>query len=429
MLQGNPLYCPVNRRLSAVVCDLSTVDLTMLIVQKFGGTSVGDVARIRHVAGRIMATRKKGHDVVVVVSAMAGETNRLIALAHALAKNPAEREFDQLVATGEQVTIALLAMCLQDMGQEATSFLGHQVQIITDSNYSRARIQKINSQIIHDTLKQNKVVVVAGFQGMDENGNITTLGRGGSDTSAVALAAALKADLCEIYTDVDGVYTTDPRIVPGARKLAKISVDEMMEMASQGAKVLQMRSVVFAARYNVNLVVRSSFTEDQGTLITKEDKTMEDVVVTGISLDEGEAKIALRGLADKPGVASRVFVPIAEAGINVDMIVQNISQEGLTDITFTIPKTDLARSKKIIDTLEIGIKKVEADEDIAKVSVVGVGMRSHAGVAAKVFKTLSEHKINIEMISTSEIRISVVVSKKKGKEAVQALHGAFELGK
>lgn len=401
----------------------------MLIVQKFGGTSVADVARIRHVAGRIMATRKKGHDVVVVVSAMAGETNRLIALAHALAKNPAEREFDQLVATGEQVTIALLAMCLQDMGQEATSFLGHQVQIITDSNYSRARIQKINSQIIHDTLKQNKVVVVAGFQGMDENGNITTLGRGGSDTSAVALAAALKADLCEIYTDVDGVYTTDPRIVPGARKLDKISVDEMMEMASQGAKVLQMRSVVFAARYNVNLVVRSSFTEDQGTLITKEDKTMEDVVVTGISLDEGEAKIALRGLADKPGVASRVFVPIAEAGINVDMIVQNISQEGLTDITFTIPKTDLDRSKKIIDTLEIGIKKVEADEDIAKVSVVGVGMRSHAGVAAKVFKTLSEHKINIEMISTSEIRISVVVSKKKGKEAVQALHAAFELGK
>jgi aspartate kinase len=401
-----------------------------LIVQKFGGTSVGDVEKIKNVASRAIKTVKKGNQVVVVVSAMSGETNRLIGLAHQISDRPCEREYDQLISTGEQVTIALLSLALQEKGQDAISFLGHQVKINTDSDYSRARILGIDGQKIKDALDLGKVVVVAGFQGMDEKGNITTLGRGGSDTTAVAIAAALKADLCEIYTDVDGVYTTDPRVCSDAKKIDKISYEEMMEMASHGAKVLQMRSVVFAAKYGVNLVVRSSFNENPGTIVTKEDKPMEDVVVSGITLNQNEAKLALRGLPDKPGVALQVFSPISKAGVNVDMIVQNISKEGFTDLTFTVPISDLHRSNDIIEELKtkVGFNSVESDQDIAKVSVIGVGMRSNAGVAAKVFETLSQENINVLMISTSEIRISVVVESENGEKAVKALHQAFDLG-
>lgn len=402
-----------------------------LIVQKYGGTSVGDVDRIRNVARRVIKSKNAGNDVVVVVSAMSGETNRLIELSKQINPYPDEREYDQLVSTGEQVTIALLAMAIKAEGQEARSYLGHQVGISTDSAYGRAKIQNINTQEIEDSLKQGRIVVVAGFQGIDSQGNITTLGRGGSDTSAVAIAAALKADLCEIYTDVDGVYTTDPRICPDARKHKEVTLEEMMEMASNGAKVLQMRSVVFAAKYGVNLVVRSSFNDNEGTLICKEEKTMEDLLISGIALEEGEAKISIRSLPDKPGIAEEIFFPIAEANINVDMIVQNISKEGLTDLTFTIPQGDLHKAKEIIDQVsqKIGGGDVEATDSIAKVSVVGVGMRSHGGVAAKVFRTLSKEGINIEMISTSEIRISIVVDSDQGKKAVQALHQAFELEK
>ncbi len=401
-----------------------------LIVQKYGGTSVQDIDRIRNVARRVIQTRKEGHDVVVVVSAMAGETNRLIELARSVSPNPDEREYDQIISTGEQVTIGLLALALQSAGQPARSFLGHQVKILTDSVYSKARIKNIDAQVIFDTLKKGMVVVVAGFQGMDEEGNITTLGRGGSDTTGVALAAALKADLCEIYTDVDGIYTTDPRICPEALKLKKISYEEMLELASLGAKVLQIRSVEFAAKYGVNLVVRSSLNDNEGTRVTKEDKDMEEVVVSGITLNKDEAKISLRRLVDKPGIAMKIFRPIAEAAINVDMIVQNISEDGHTDMTFTVPRTDLVRAQGIIKKVaeDIGCKKVDADEDIAKVSVVGLGMRSHAGVASKIFQTLAENNVNIEMISTSEIKVSVVVKKKDGEKAVKVLHEAFELG-
>lgn len=402
-----------------------------LIVQKYGGTSVRDVEHIRRVAKRVIATRQKGNDVVVVVSAMAGETDRLVRLAHEISRDPDVREYDQLISTGEQVTVALLALSLQEAGQAALSFLGHQVKIVTDSQFSRARIQSIDAKIIFDSLKQGKVVVVAGFQGMDEGGNITTLGRGGSDTTAVALATVLKAALCEIYTDVDGVYTADPNICPEAKKLDRISYEEMLEMSSQGAKVLQIRSVEFAAKYGVRVEVRSSIHDRDGTIICKEDKPMEEVIVSGVTLEEKEAKLALRHVPDKPGVAMQVFTPVADAGINVDMIVQNVSEDGFTDLTFTVPSADLSRAKKIVEKvcLEIECPRVDADEDIAKVSVIGVGMRSHAGVAAKVFKVLSQSGINVEMISTSEIRISVVVKRKRGREAVRALHEAFGMGK
>ncbi len=402
-----------------------------LVIQKYGGTSVQDIERIRNVARRVIETKKQGHDVVVVVSAMAGETNRLIDLAKNICQEPDTREYDQLVATGEQVTIALLALAIQNLGQPARSFLGYQVKIETDSVFSKARIKSIDAKVIFESLKKGMVVVVAGFQGMDAEGNITTLGRGGSDTTGVALAAALKADLCEIYTDVDGVYTTDPRICPDAQKLQKISYEEMLELSSLGAKVLQIRSVEFAAKYGVNLVVRSSFNYNEGTLVCKEDQSMEDIVVSGIALDKNEAKISLRRVPDKPGVATKVFGPIAKADINVDMIVQNISDDGFTDMTFTVPKTDLAAARKIIEKVghDVGCKRVDADEDIAKVSVVGLGMRSHAGVASKIFETLAENKINIEMISTSEIKVSVVVKKNDGEKAVKMLHAAFGLGK
>ncbi|OGQ33280.1 MAG: aspartate kinase [Deltaproteobacteria bacterium RIFCSPLOWO2_02_FULL_50_16] len=402
-----------------------------LVVQKYGGTSVGDPERIRNVARRVLETQKKGHQVVVVVSAMSGETNRLLDLATKVAQNPVGRESDVLVATGEQVTIALLSLAIQDMGGEAISFLAHQLHILTDSSFMKARIKSIDSTLIHQSLNQGKIAVVAGFQGIDPEGNITTLGRGGSDTSAVALAVALKADDCEIYTDVDGVYTTDPRICPEAKKLDKISYEEMLEMASLGSKVLQTRSVELAAKYKIPLWVKSSFNQEEGTVVTQEDKDMEKVVVAGITQDLNEAKISVRHLADQPGIAARLFQPIAENNINVDMIVQNVSEDGFTDITFTVPKLDLKKALEIVQRQknQIGSGKVEADEKIAKISIVGVGMRSHAGVAGQMFKTLAAAGINIQMISTSEIKISVVIEQSLAKKAVQLLHQAFELGK
>ena len=403
----------------------------MLIVQKYGGTSVGDVDRIKNVARRVLNTQKKGHQVVVVVSAMSGETNRLVDLAHKISKEPDGREYDQLVSTGEQVTIALLALAIRDLGGKARSFSGSQVRIVTDNAFSKARIKSIDASVIHDELKKDHVVVIAGFQGMDSEGNITTLGRGGSDTTGVAIAAALKADSCEIYTDVDGVYTTDPRIVPEARKLSKISYEEMLELASLGAKVLQIRSVEMAAKYKVPLWVKSSFNETEGTLVVEEDKDMEKVSISGIAFDKNDAKISVRRLADRPGVAARLFSPLSEANINVDMIIQNISADGFTDLTFTVPRTDLKKALRIVEQTakEIGAEKVESDEKIAKVSIVGVGMRSHSGVAARMFETLSKEKINIQMISTSEIKISVVIDEVGMEKAVQALHKSFELEK
>ncbi len=403
----------------------------MLVVQKYGGTSVGDVERIRNVARRVLSTQKQGHDVVVVVSAMSGETNRLVDLAHKISREPDGREYDQLVSTGEQVTIALLALAIQDQGGKAQSFLGHQVNIMTDSSYSKARIKSIDTGVIRKELKNGNVVVIAGFQGMDDKGNITTLGRGGSDTTAVAISAALKADACEIYTDVDGVYTTDPRIVPEAKKLSRISYEEMLEMSSLGAKVLQIRSVEMAAKYKVPLWVKSSFNNEEGTLVIKEDKEMEKVLISGIAFDKQEAKIAVRRLADRPGVAAQLFAPLSEANINIDMIIQNISAEGFTDLTFTLPRADLQKGLRIVEKTakEIGVGKVEADEKIAKVSVIGVGMRSHSGVASRMFESLAKEKINIMMISTSEIKISVVIAESDVEKAVRALHRSFELDK
>lgn len=402
----------------------------MLIVQKYGGTSVGSIERIQNVAQRIIAAKKNGHDVVVVLSAMSGETNRLLALAAQISQTPNRRELDQLVATGEQVTIALLSLALQELGQPARSFLGSQVKILTDNSFSKARIQSIDADNIFGALKAGEVVVVAGFQGVTSDGDVTTLGRGGSDTTGVAIAAAIKADVCEIYTDVDGVYTTDPRLCPNARKLKKISYEEMLELASLGAKVLQIRSVEFAAKYKVNLVVRSSFNDNEGTLVTDEDESMEEVVVSGVTLNDAEAKVALRNVPDRPGIAMQVFGAIAEANVNVDMIVQNTSAEGKTDMTFTVPIGEIDQAVKVIDGLreKIGFAKIDTDKSIAKVSIVGVGMRSHAGVAAKMFALLANSGINIQMISTSEIKISVVVAKEQGKQAVQILHDGFAVG-
>ncbi|HKY64121.1 MAG TPA: aspartate kinase [bacterium] len=402
-----------------------------LVVQKYGGTSVGNIERIKNVASRVIREREKGHQMVVVVSAMSGETNRLVAFSKAIMDPPEGREYDVLVSTGEQVTIALLALAIQSMGVPAVSYLGHQVRILTDDAFSKARIRSIDSDRIHRDLKDGKVVVVAGFQGVDEKGNLTTLGRGGSDTTAVAIAAALKADACEIYTDVDGVYTTDPNVVPEARKIDRISYEEMLEMASTGAKVLQIRSVELAAKYQVPVEVRSSFNDNPGTWVTKEETQMESRMVTGVSYQKDEAKIAVRQVPDKPGIAGRIFGPISDANVNVDMIVQNISSEGTTDLTFTVPKSDLKRALAIIEKVaaEIGAKKVESSENIAKVSVIGIGMRSHAGIASKMFTTLAQENINIQMISTSEIKISIIVDEKYTELAVRVLHDAFELDK
>ncbi|BDV43376.1 aspartokinase [Geotalea uraniireducens] len=400
-----------------------------LVVQKYGGTSMGTIERIRNVAKRVAKTYDAGNDMVVVVSAMSGETNKLVALANEVCEFPDNREYDVLVASGEQVSIALLAMCLKAMGYKAKSYHGWQVPIVTDSSYSKARIEKIEDENIRGDLKDGTIVIVAGFQGVDKGGSITTLGRGGSDTSAVALAAALKADVCEIYTDVDGVYTTDPNICSDACKIDKISYDEMLELASLGAKVLQIRSVEFAKKYNVDIHVRSSFNDNQGTMVTKEDKDMEAVLVSGIAYDKNEAKIAVMHVPDKPGIAAKLLSPLSDANISVDMIVQNVSEDGFTDFTFTVTKADFKKALNITKEAakEINASNVTADENISKISVVGVGMRSHAGVATKMFQSLAQEGINIQMISTSEIKVSVVVDAKYTELAVRVLHDVFGL--
>lgn len=401
-----------------------------LVVQKYGGTSVGTIDRIQNVARRVARTHDEGNQVIVILSAMSGETNKLVGLAREICEQPDEREYDVLVSTGEQVTISLMSMCLQSMGYKAKSYLGHQVPIVTDSAFSRARIEHIGDEKIRADLDSGHIVVVAGFQGADRNGNLTTLGRGGSDTSAVAVAAALKADVCEIYTDVDGVYTTDPRIVAEASKIDRISYDEMLEMASLGAKVLQIRSVEFAKKYGVVVHVRSSFNDNQGTLVMKEDSDMETVLVSGVTYNKDEAKISVMRVPDEPGIASRLFLPLTEANITVDMIIQNVSHEGYTDLTFTVPRADFKKALMAVEqtSKEIGAGGVLSDEAIAKVSVVGVGMRSHSGVASKMFQVLSQEGINIQMISTSEIKVSCVIDAKYTELAVRVLHDAFELG-
>ncbi|WLQ14689.1 aspartate kinase [Hahella aquimaris] len=401
-----------------------------LLVQKFGGTSVGSVERIEKVADKVKKFRDEGHDLVVVVSAMSGETNRLIGLAKDIMDEPTPRELDVLVSTGEQVTIALLCMALHKRGCEARSYTGGQVRILTDNAHTKARILEINENNIRADLDAGRVVVVAGFQGEDENGNITTLGRGGSDTTGVALAAALKADECQIYTDVDGVYTTDPRVVDSARRLDSITFEEMLEMASLGSKVLQIRSVEFAGKYNVPLRVLSSFEDGPGTLITTEDdENMEQPIVSGIAFNRDEAKLTVSGVPDIPGVASKILKPISDANIEVDMIVQNVGEDNHTDFTFTVHRNDFNKAKAILEKLckELEAREVKGDSKIAKVSIVGVGMRSHAGVATTMFEALSKEGINIQMISTSEIKISVVIDEKYLELAVRSLHGAFEL--
>ncbi len=400
-----------------------------LIVQKYGGTSVGSVERIRRVAEKVARTRAEGHDVVVVVSAMSGETNRLLALAREISERPDPRELDVLLSTGEQVTIALLSMALQAMGRPARSFTGAQVRILTDDAHTKARIQEIDDARIRAQLAEGRVVVVAGFQGVDDHGNITTLGRGGSDTTAVALAAALQADECQIYTDVDGVYTTDPRVEPKARRLDVITYEEMLEMASLGAKVLQIRSVEFASKYEVPLRVLSSFEEGPGTLITSEDQVMEKPLISGIAFNRDEAKLTVMGVPDQPGVASRILTPIGRANIEVDMIIQNVGADGTTDFTFTVHRNDYPRALEILKGVarELGAREVSGDDRIVKVSLVGVGMRSHAGIASRMFEALATEGINIRMISTSEIKISVVVDEKYLELAVRTLHDAFEL--
>jgi aspartate kinase len=408
-----------------------------LIVQKYGGTSMGSPDRIRDVARRVKRWKSQGNQVVVVVSAMSGETNRLIALAKSISPHPHPRELDVMISTGEQVTIALLAMALQDAGVNAKSYTGAQVKVLTDSVFTKARILSIDEERMRRDLDNNTVIIVAGFQGVDEFGNITTLGRGGSDTTAVALAAALKADECQIYTDVDGVYTTDPRIVPEARKLDRITFEEMLEMASLGSKVLQIRSVEFAGKYKVKLRVLSSFEEEgketAGTLITvEEDKQMEQPIISGIAFNRDEAKLTVQGVPDRPGIASQILAPIAEANIDVDVIIQNVGHDGTTDFSFTVNRGDYERTFKILDEQikpHIGARAIEGDNKICKVSAVGVGMRSHPGVASQMFRALAEEGINIRMISTSEIKISVVVDEKYLELAVRALHQAFGLDK
>lgn len=402
----------------------------MLIVQKYGGTSVANTERIKAVAERVVKTAKQGHKVAVVVSAMAGETDKLINLAHNLSSDPNDREMDLLLSSGERITTALTAMAIEALGQKAMALTGRQMGIITDEVHTKAKIEKITAEKAKKALDDGYIIVIAGFQGVTENENVTTLGRGGSDLSAVAIASALNADLCEIYTDVDGVYTTDPNIVPGARKLKKISYEEMLELASLGAKVLQTRSVEFAMNYNVPVVVRSSFNENEGTLVVKEDKDMEKVEVSGIAYDKNQVKLTIVAVSDTPGIAGKIFNSIANANVVVDMIVQNVSSDGnATDISFTVPKTDSKKAFKITEDIvkELGAKKVNIRENIAKVSIVGVGMRTHSGVAAKMFETLAKHNINIMMISTSEIKVSCVIDAKFTELAVRVLHEAFEL--
>ncbi len=402
-----------------------------LVVQKFGGTSVGSIDRIRNVARRALATQRAGHRVVVIVSAMSGETNRLLGMAHEVSAVPDAREMDAIAATGEQVSAALTAMAIQAEGGRARSLLGHQVKILTDDAFTKARIKTIEGSKIFETVDRGDIAVVAGFQGTDDAGNITTLGRGGSDTSAVAVAAAIGADECEIYTDVDGVYTTDPNICPSARKIDRISYEEMLELASLGAKVLQIRSVEIAMKYGVRVHVRSSFNDSPGTIVTKEDAALEGVVVSGVAYDKGEARVHVVGVHDKPGVAAELFERIAEKNISVDMIVQNVttSADPHASITFTLAKTDLARAKPWIEEVgkSIGAREVRYDEDVVKVSIVGLGMRSHAGIAAKMFRILANEGINIQAIATSEIKVSCLMAAKYTELAVRALHDGFGL--
>ena len=403
----------------------------MLIVQKFGGTSVGDLERIQNVANRVSETRKAGNDVVVVVSAMSGETNKLVGYAQHFSSSPARAEMDMLLSSGERVTASLLSIALQEMGHDAVAMTGRKAGIITDNAHTKARIEDINPEVMDATIKSGKIIVVAGFQGVNGSGDVTTLGRGGSDLSAVAIAGALKADLCEIYTDVSGIFTTDPRIEPKAKKLDKISYDEMLELASLGAKVLQNRSVEMAKKLNVNLVTRTSFSNEEGTLITKEENIMEAPLVSGIALDRNQARISLMGVKDRPGIASDIFNKLANSDINVDMIIQNKSHDGATNIDFTVPVSDLNDAKVVVDTF-VKSGEIKADsynEDICKVSVVGVGMKSHAGVAAKAFSTMADNNININMISTSEIKVSMVIDEKYAELAVRGLHDAYELDK
>jgi aspartate kinase len=399
-----------------------------LIVQKFGGSSVADAECIRNVARRVVATKEAGNQVVVCLSAMSGETNKLVALAHELGgEDPLGREYDALLSTGEQKTIALLAMAIHQLGHRARSFTGGQMGMHTDRAHTRARIRSIDAERLHAVLDDDVVAVIAGFQGVDEEGNITTLGRGGSDTSAVAVASALEADVCEIFTDVDGVYTTDPRLVPQARKLDRISYEEMLEMASMGAKVLQIRSVKFAMRYGVPIHVRSSFSADEGTWVTREEDIMERLVVSGVTCNRDEAKIHVKSVEDQPGIASKLFTPLSAAGIVVDMIIQNVSSDGSTDVTFTVPKGDYGKALDLArkTAAEIGAESVDGDEKVTKVSVVGLGMKDHAGVATRMFTALAVEGINIQMITTSEIKISVVIEEKYTELAVRALHTAL----
>ncbi len=398
-----------------------------LVVQKYGGTSVATVERIKDIARKVVAAKESGHEIIVVVSAMAGETNRLLTLAHQVSEAPDERERDVLLASGEQVSTSLLTLAIRDLGHPARSFLGHQIRIETDNAYGKARIKSVDSTRIIQALKDGEIVVVAGFQGVDEEDNITTLGRGGSDTSAVAVAAALNAKVCEIYTDVEGVFTTDPDICPTAKKLDRISHEEMIEMASTGAKVLQIRSIELAKKFAVPVHVRSSFTDVQGTWLVEEDESMDSVLVSGVTYDKDEAKITILRVPDRPGLASQIFTPIAEANIIVDMIIQNASEDGTTDLTFTVPKADYKKAISLVEKTAsvIQAKGVTVDPHIAKVSIVGVGMRTHAGVAAKMFQVLAREGINIEMISTSEIKISVVIDEKYTELAIRVLHAAF----
>ncbi|MDH3390544.1 MAG: aspartate kinase [Desulfobulbaceae bacterium] len=400
-----------------------------LIVQKYGGTSVGSTEKIKAVAARVLDYSRKGNEMVIVLSAMSGETDRLTALANTMQDQPDTREMDVLLSTGEQVTISLFAMAVKAAGFDAISFLGDQVKILTSSMHTKARIQSVDTNKIKDQLAQGKIVVIAGFQGVDENGNITTLGRGGSDTTAVALAAALKADQCEIFTDVEGVYTTDPNICSSARKIDRISYDEMLELASLGAKVLDIRSVGLAKRYKVPLHVRSSFFDTEGTWVVEEEKAMESMLVSGVTYNKNEATITISKVPDKPGIAAKIFMPISDAGLVVDMIIQNTREGELTDLTFTVPRTDFKRTMELVTKIaaDIGAENVSGVEDIAKVSIVGVGMRNHSGIASTMFHVLANEGINIMMISTSEIKVSCVIEEKYTELAVRALHDAFAL--
>jgi len=401
----------------------------MLVVQKYGGTSVGDLERIENVTNRLIKAKEKGDDLVVVVSAMSGETNKLIGFAEHFTKNPAKKEMDMLLSSGERVTASLLAISLQARGYEAVAMSGRGAGIVTDDTHTFARIESIDPTAMHNAIALGKIVVVAGFQGINKDGSVTTLGRGGSDLSAVALAGALEADQCEIYSDVDGIYTTDPRIEPNAKKLDSISYDEMLEMSSLGAKVLQSRSVELAKKLNVKLYAKSSFSENEGTLITKESENMEEVLVSGVVLDKNQARVTLRGVSDRPGIASEIFTMLAKANINVDMIIQNVGTDGCTNLGFTVPQSEHDNAKKIMSTFDHDIHGMDFDNHVCKVSVVGVGMKSHAGVAATAFTVMANSNINIEMISTSEIKVSMIINEKYGELAVRSLHEAYRLDK